>query len=55
MVTAIVAPTTAFIVVSIHVLFLQEYNICFTTVERSSEGVLSRLPSSRTPGVLPEV
>ncbi|CAN1764594.1 DNA polymerase alpha catalytic subunit, partial [Linum perenne] len=31
-----------------------EYNICFTTVERSSEGISSRLPSSTTTGVLPE-
>ncbi|PON43001.1 DNA polymerase alpha catalytic subunit [Parasponia andersonii] len=40
---------------SLYPSIIQEYNICFTTVERSSEGLLSRLPSSRTPGVLPEL
>jgi hypothetical protein len=33
---------------------LQEYNICFTTVERSTDGSFPRLPSSKTTGVLPE-
>lgn len=36
-------------------MILQEYNICFTTVERFQEGIAPRLPSSNTPGVLPEV
>ncbi|GMN30176.1 hypothetical protein TIFTF001_002720 [Ficus carica] len=40
---------------SLYPSIIQEYNICFTTVERSLEGVVSRLPSSRTPGVLPEL
>ncbi|XP_062101961.1 DNA polymerase alpha catalytic subunit [Humulus lupulus] len=40
---------------SLYPSIIQEYNICFTTVERSSDGILSRLPSSRTPGVLPEL
>lgn len=33
----------------------QEYNICFTTVERSIDESIPRLPSSRKTGVLPEV
>ena len=33
----------------------QEYNICFTTVERSQDDLLPRLPSSKATGVLPEV
>ncbi|CAJ2659295.1 unnamed protein product [Trifolium pratense] len=32
-----------------------EYNICFTTVERSTDGYFPRLPSSKTTGVLPEL
>ncbi|XP_024019597.1 DNA polymerase alpha catalytic subunit [Morus notabilis] len=40
---------------SLYPSIIQEYNICFTTVERSLEGVVSHLPSSRTPGVLPEL
>lgn len=34
---------------------LQEYNICFTTVERSLDGSVPRLPSSKRTGLLPEV
>ncbi|KAG7552309.1 DNA-directed DNA polymerase family B multifunctional domain [Arabidopsis thaliana x Arabidopsis arenosa] len=33
---------------------LQEYNICFTTISRSEDGV-PRLPSSQTPGILPKL
>ncbi|CAN0864074.1 DNA polymerase alpha catalytic subunit [Linum grandiflorum] len=40
---------------SLYPSIIQEYNICFTTVERSSEGVSSRLPSSKITGVLPEL
>ncbi|EFJ15426.1 hypothetical protein SELMODRAFT_422725 [Selaginella moellendorffii] len=34
---------------------IQEYNICFTTVERSSDGSISSLPNADAPGVLPQV
>ncbi|CAL1408641.1 unnamed protein product [Linum trigynum] len=40
---------------SLYPSIIQEYNICFTTIERSSDGIASRLPSSKTPGVLPEL
>ncbi|EFH39209.1 hypothetical protein ARALYDRAFT_359258 [Arabidopsis lyrata subsp. lyrata] len=33
---------------------IQEYNICFTTIPRSEDGV-PRLPSSQTPGILPKL
>ncbi|CAF2163499.1 unnamed protein product [Brassica napus] len=33
---------------------LDEYNICFTTIPRSEDGV-PRLPSSQTPGILPKL
>ncbi|CAI9298302.1 unnamed protein product [Lactuca saligna] len=33
----------------------KEYNICFKTVERSKDGLVPRLPSSNTTGVLPEL
>lgn len=36
-------------------MILQEYNICFTTIEKSADGLVPRLPSSKTTGVLPEV
>ncbi|CAA6668372.1 unnamed protein product [Spirodela intermedia] len=34
---------------------IQEYNICFTTVERSPDGLVPNLPSSKARGVLPEL
>ncbi|XP_061341474.1 DNA polymerase alpha catalytic subunit [Gastrolobium bilobum] len=40
---------------SLYPSIIQEYNICFTTVERSSDGSFPRLPSSKTTGVLPEL
>ncbi|RDY09686.1 DNA polymerase alpha catalytic subunit, partial [Mucuna pruriens] len=40
---------------SLYPSIIQEYNICFTTVERSLDGSFPRLPSSKIAGVLPEV
>ncbi|XP_075654619.1 DNA polymerase alpha catalytic subunit [Castanea sativa] len=40
---------------SLYPSIIQEYNICFTTVERSLDGLVPRLPSSKTTGVLPEL
>ncbi|KAG2375982.1 DNA polymerase alpha catalytic subunit [Vigna angularis] len=40
---------------SLYPSIIQEYNICFTTVEKSLDGSFPRLPSSKTTGVLPEV
>ncbi|XP_051126986.1 DNA polymerase alpha catalytic subunit [Andrographis paniculata] len=40
---------------SLYPSIIQEFNICFTTVERSSEESIPRLPSSKRTGVLPEL
>ncbi|XVF61189.1 hypothetical protein PTKIN_Ptkin08bG0110100 [Pterospermum kingtungense] len=40
---------------SLYPSIIQEYNICFTTVERFPDGLIPRLPSSKTTGVLPEL
>ncbi|KAF5183787.1 Dna polymerase alpha catalytic subunit [Thalictrum thalictroides] len=40
---------------SLYPSIIQEYNICFTTVERSADGTAPRLPSSKITGVLPEL
>ncbi|KAK2967591.1 hypothetical protein RJ640_030462 [Escallonia rubra] len=40
---------------SLYPSIIQEYNICFTTVERSSDELVPRLPSSKKTGVLPEL
>ncbi|MCL7024541.1 hypothetical protein MKW94_001907 [Papaver nudicaule] len=40
---------------SLYPSIIREYNICFTTVERSSDGAVPQLPSSKTPGILPEL
>ncbi|KAM7251032.1 hypothetical protein ACFE04_022915 [Oxalis oulophora] len=40
---------------SLYPSIIQEYNICFTTVDRSSDGLATRLPSSKITGVLPEL
>ncbi|KZV39748.1 DNA polymerase alpha catalytic subunit [Dorcoceras hygrometricum] len=40
---------------SLYPSIIQEYNICFTTVDRSVDGSVSRLPSSKKTGVLPEL
>ncbi|CAL5369484.1 unnamed protein product [Camellia sinensis] len=40
---------------SLYPSIIQEYNICFTTVERFPDGSVPRLPSSKKTGVLPEL
>ncbi|XP_060192416.1 DNA polymerase alpha catalytic subunit isoform X1 [Lycium barbarum] len=40
---------------SLYPSIIQEFNICFTTVERSLDGSVPRLPSSKRTGLLPEL
>ncbi|KAI7738239.1 hypothetical protein M8C21_009770, partial [Ambrosia artemisiifolia] len=40
---------------SLYPSIIQEYNICFTTVDRSEDGLVPHLPSSKATGVLPEL
>ncbi|KAG8054614.1 hypothetical protein GUJ93_ZPchr0001g30249 [Zizania palustris] len=40
---------------SLYPSIIQEYNICFTTVEHSSDGNAPNLPASKNTGVLPEL
>ncbi|PIM98417.1 DNA polymerase alpha, catalytic subunit [Handroanthus impetiginosus] len=40
---------------SLYPSIIQEYNICFTTVERSADGSVPCLPSGKRTGVLPEL
>ncbi|BBN16162.1 DNA polymerase alpha subunit A [Marchantia polymorpha subsp. ruderalis] len=40
---------------SLYPSIIQEYNVCFTTVDRPSDGSIPTLPSSEPPGVLPQV
>jgi DNA polymerase alpha subunit A len=40
---------------SLYPSIIQEYNICFTTVDRSADGNVPNLPASKTTGVLPEL
>ncbi|KAL6007618.1 hypothetical protein ACLOJK_033117 [Asimina triloba] len=40
---------------SLYPSIIQEYNICFTTVERTLDGSIPSLPSSKVQGVLPKL
>ncbi|CAM8953824.1 unnamed protein product [Rhodiola kirilowii] len=40
---------------SLYPSIIQEYNICFTTVERPPDGSIPHLPSCKEPGVLPKL
>ncbi|CAN6456178.1 unnamed protein product [Victoria cruziana] len=40
---------------SLYPSIIQEYNICFTTVERNKDGAIPALPSTKITGVLPKL
>ncbi|MCO5579179.1 hypothetical protein L7F22_033032 [Adiantum nelumboides] len=40
---------------SLYPSIIQEYNLCFTTVQRPADGAIPNIPSSDVPGVLPQI
>ncbi|KAI5077505.1 hypothetical protein GOP47_0007329 [Adiantum capillus-veneris] len=40
---------------SLYPSIIQEYNLCFTTVQRPADGVIPNIPSTDVPGVLPQI